>query len=67
MRGIHGEPVTDRVSEKFWIENFGFERLDKDVEPDHIKDFATVATQKINKNCDKVLAVSKRVLNAENE
>ena len=61
MRGIHGEPVTDRVSEKFWIENFGFERLDKDVEPDHIKDFATVATQKINKNCDKVLAVSKRV------
>ena len=61
MRGIHGECEDDRISEKYWIENFGFERLDKDVDPEHIKDFATVATQKINKNCDRVLAVSKRV------
>lgn len=61
MRGVHGERVADRISEKFWIENFGFERLDKDVAVNHIKDFATVATQKINRNCDSVLAVSKRV------
>lgn len=61
MRGVHGENVTDRVSEQYWIENFGFERLDEDVTPEHITDFATVATEKINKNCDKVLAVSKRV------
>ena len=61
MRGVHGESMTERISEKYWIENFEFDRLDEDVSPDHIKDFATVATQKINKNCDKILAVSKRV------
>lgn len=61
LRGVHGESTNDLVSEKYWIENFGFDRLDNDVDPSHIKDFATTATNKINKNCDCVLAVSKRV------
>ena len=60
MRGVWGDP-ENLYSELYWIEQFGFARLDEDVSPKKIKDFAKTAVRKINKNCDSILAVSKRV------
>ena len=44
-----------------WLNSFGFEHLDKDVSEEHILEFARTATQKLNENCDYMLAVSERV------
>ena len=60
-RGLFGLDPKDCISQNRWIKSFGFERLDEDVSTDEILDFAKTATQKINKNCDDILAVSKRV------
>ncbi len=60
-RGLFGLDPKDCISQNRWIKSFGFERLDEDVSTDKILDFAKTATQKINKNCDDILAVSKRV------
>lgn len=60
MRGVWGDP-QNLYSELYWIRQFGFARLDEDVSLERIKDFAKTAVQKINKNCDSILAVSKRV------
>lgn len=60
-RGLYGQEKTDCVSKDRWIKALDFARLDEDVSPDHILDFAKTATAKINKNCDTILAVSRRV------
>ncbi len=61
QRGMFGVKPSECVSQGRWINAFDFERLDIDVSPDEILDFAKTATAKINKNCDSILAVSKRV------
>ncbi len=60
-RGLYNTIPEECYSEKFWTATFNMERLDQDVSVDHILDFAKTATATINKNCDKILAVSKRV------
>ena len=60
-RALFGNDPKKCISKKRWLKAFDFERLDKPVEVDHIQDFAKTATEKINKNCDSILAVSKRV------
>lgn len=49
------------IEKKQWVSKFKFDKLDKQVSADNILDFAKTAVHKINKNCDKILAVSKRV------
>lgn len=61
QRGLYGHNNADCISQARWIKAFDFEKLDIDVSPDEILDFAKTATAKINKNCDSILAVSKRV------
>ena len=61
QRGVYGNKTSDCVSQGRWISAFDFERLDIDVSPDEILNFARTATAKINKNCDSILAVSQRV------
>lgn len=67
-RGIWGQDPQKCISQKRWINELGFQQLDEDVSEEYILDFAKTATQKINKNCDYILAVSKRVFDiaAEN-
>lgn len=60
-RGLYGMDPQKCFSQNRWIKNFGFERLDVDATADNILDFANTAIAKLNKNCDTILAVSKRV------
>ena len=60
-RGTYGIEPQKCISQNRWIKRFGFERLDQDVSPDRILEFARTATAKLNQNCDEILAVSKRV------
>lgn len=60
-RGLFGQDRKQCYSKSRWLKTFNLERLDNDVDEEHILDFAKVATQKINENCDFILAVSKRV------
>lgn len=48
-------------SKEYWVKNLGIDRLDIDVNKDNILQFAKTAVEKINDNCDTILAVSKRV------
>lgn len=66
-RGKYGQEMRQSISKGKWTEHFGFQRLDEDVSPDRILDFARTATAKINENCDHVLAVSKRVYDIAKE
>ncbi|MCD8373005.1 MAG: glycosyltransferase [Clostridia bacterium] len=60
-RGSFNVPEEKRCSKKFWTKKFGFDRLDEDVSEKEVLKFSRAATEKINKNCDSILAVSKRV------
>ncbi|OUP86197.1 hypothetical protein B5F07_02585 [Lachnoclostridium sp. An169] len=60
-RGLFGQDKKDCLSQNFWAKTLGFDRLDQTVFGDEILKFAQTATAQINKNCDKILAVSKRV------
>lgn len=60
-RGLYGIPREECLSQGTWIKKFGFERLDLDVSKEDILLFEKTAKEKINKNCDSILAVSKRV------
>ena len=60
-RGKYGHEPSRCFSQNHWINSFGFERLDIDATAENILDFAKTATAKLNKNCDVILAVSKRV------
>jgi len=62
-RGLLGQDPAKCISQNRWIKHFGYERLDEDVSPDEILRFAQTATGKLNKNCDEILAVSKRTYN----
>ena len=60
-RAKYGHDSEKCISKNRWIKAFEFERLDIDASSDEITDFAKTATDKINKYCDSILAVSKRV------
>lgn len=60
-RGLFNKKPEKCYSARKWIGSFGLERLDEDVDNEHILEFSKTATEKINKNCDSILAVSKRV------
>ncbi|GHU94242.1 hypothetical protein FACS1894208_04980 [Clostridia bacterium] len=60
-RGKFGQDIKNVLSLKRWSKAFGFDRLDQAVDVDAILTFAQTATEKINENCDHILAVSKRV------
>lgn len=60
-RAQTGSQPEKCCSKNRWLNAFNFNRLDEDVSVEHILDFAKVATANINKNCDVILAVSKRV------
>jgi glycosyltransferase involved in cell wall biosynthesis len=60
-RGFVGVDRKDCLSQRKWCSAFGFEALDDDAAPDKIIDFAKTCTEKINENCDTILAVSQRV------
>jgi len=60
-RGLYGNDAEKCYSKRKWVKNFGLEILDKDTDEDHIMDFSKTAIEKINNNCDSILAVSKRV------
>jgi glycosyltransferase involved in cell wall biosynthesis len=66
-RGLYGHASSECISQGRWIKKFGFERLDQDVSVDEILDFQKTAVEKINKNCDEILAVSKRVYDIAEE
>lgn len=66
-RGLYGIDPKECISQNRWIRKFGFERLDEDVSPDDILEFAQTATRKLNENCDHILAVSKRVYDIAEE
>jgi len=60
-RGLFGiDPKTAEFQDK-WIEVLKFERLDEDIPQDKIFEFAKTCTEKINRNCDHILAVSKKI------
>ena len=56
-----GVPPEQCCSKERWLKTFDFGRLDEDVAEEDILTFAKTATQKLNENCDSMLAVSKRV------
>lgn len=60
-RGQFGVAPEELCSRDRWVKTFGFDRLDEDVAEDDILTFARTATEKLNKNCDHILAVSRRV------
>jgi len=60
-RGIQPiDPKTAMIQDN-WIDALDLERLDEEVQPDRIFDFAKTFTAKINQNCDHILAVSQKV------
>lgn len=60
-RGKFGVNPERCYSAKKWIENFGFDKLDELAASDELVNFSKNAIKAINKNCDSILAVSKRV------
>jgi len=60
-RGLFGNEHKKCFSKTRFIKAFNLERLDEDTDADHILEFSKTAIAKINKNCDEILAVSKRV------
>lgn len=60
-RALFGNAPEKCYSKAKWVKTFGFARLDEDTDADHILDFSKTAIEKINKNCDQILAVSRRV------
>lgn len=60
-RALYGlDKQTPVFSKKHWIKALGFQRLDEDISPGDMLMFAQTATEKINDNCDVILAVSQR-------
>ena len=60
-RGKFGVPAEKCYSAGKWTKNFGFERLDVTASAEELVSFAKTAVEEINRNCDSILAVSKRV------
>lgn len=49
------------LEEEEWIKALNLGGLDRDTDEDHILDYCSTAIDKINRNCDVILAVSERV------
>jgi len=60
-RGLFGLDPKMCIDEENWIKALEYEKLDKEVNPKDILKFSKIATEKLNKNCDSIIAVSKRV------
>lgn len=60
-RGLYDVNAGECISQNRWIQALKMERLDEDVSAENILLFEKTAKEKINKNCDHILAVSKRV------
>lgn len=60
-RGTYNQDPSRLIPKEEWLSHFGFHELDNNVSYHNILDFAKTATDKLNRNCDKILAVSKRV------
>lgn len=60
-RGTYAHDPKACISRKRWTNAFGFERLEISATTENILDFAKTATEKLNENCDDILAVSRRV------
>ena len=60
-RGLFGLEKEKCIPEKEWIDALDLKRLDENVSEKHILDFSKTAINKINENCDMILAVSKKV------
>lgn len=60
-RGIFNQKEEKCISSGRWLKALGLENLDTAANADDVAAFAKIATEKLNKNCDKIFAVSKRV------
>lgn len=60
-RGAFNRDPKKCMPESDWINALGFDKLDTSATAESILDFSRTATEKLNKNCDEILAVSKRV------
>lgn len=60
-RGTYAHDPQKCISRKRWTDAFEFENLDISATEETILEFARTATEKVNQNCDVILAVSKRV------
>lgn len=61
QRAKMGVEQSKCIVDSIWLDALGIDRLFKDAESEQLVMFAKLATDKINKNCDCILAVSKRV------
>lgn len=60
-RGLYGQDLKKCISQMEWLEKLGLQHIDNNASPEEIIKFSQTATEKINKNCDRVFAVSNRV------
>jgi len=60
-RGIENVNPSEAISEARFIKKLNLERLDRDASPEDMILFENTAKEKLNKNCDHILAVSQRV------
>lgn len=60
-RGLHGQNLKRCIPKMKWVKSLGLAQIDEEVSSENIIKFSQTATEKINKNCDKILAVSNRV------
>ena len=60
-RGLFNKDPKLCYSKKKWVDNFGLSILDEETDEKNILNFSRTAIEKINKYCDNILAVSKRV------
>lgn len=60
-RGTFAREPKKCISMQEWADALGFERLGTAATAGNMLDFARTATEKLNRNCDEILAVSRRV------
>lgn len=60
-RGLYGQELKKCIPQMEWLKKLGLEQIDDTASPEDIIKFSQTATEKINKNCDKIFAVSNRV------
>lgn len=59
--GLHGNDPKACIDQKTWVEALNLDSLDHETDAEHILDYCHAAVEKINNNCDVILAVSDRV------
>lgn len=60
-RGVYNQDINEVYTQEIWLNKFGLNKIDENCDCGYILEFQKVATEKINKNMDTILAVSKRV------